>query len=68
MRRGSIVYPVTRGLAELVFFLMYQVEIEREEASLARFRFRAAHAAQAPVLRAIAPLRRYCGRWRAQSS
>ena len=34
MRKGSIVYPLTRGLAKFVFFLMYQVEIEREEPSL----------------------------------
>jgi len=34
MRKGSLVYLLTRGLAKLVFFLMYQVEIEREEASL----------------------------------
>ena len=31
MRKGSLVYPLTRGLAKLVFLLMYQVEIEREE-------------------------------------
>jgi len=34
MKRGSIVYPLTRGLAKFVFSLMYQVEIEREEPSL----------------------------------
>ena len=34
MRKGSLVYPLTRGLAKLVFLLMYQVEIEREEPSL----------------------------------
>jgi 1-acyl-sn-glycerol-3-phosphate acyltransferase len=34
MRKGSLVYSLTRGLAKLVFLLMYQVEIEREEPSL----------------------------------
>ena len=31
MRKGSLVYPLTRGLAKLVFLLRYRVEIEREE-------------------------------------
>lgn len=30
MRKGSLVYSLTRGLAKLVFLLIYQVEIERE--------------------------------------
>ena len=34
MRKGSLIYPLTRGLAQLVFLLMYQVEIEKEEPSL----------------------------------
>jgi len=33
MRKVSIAYPLTRGLAKFVFFFMYQVEIEREEPS-----------------------------------
>jgi 1-acyl-sn-glycerol-3-phosphate acyltransferase len=34
MKKGSLIYPLTRGLAKLVFLLMYQVEIEKEEPSL----------------------------------